>query len=67
MNLRKFIVTKRGTKFRYICNTEFDLYHLAFHISVRERGAVYFGENATVDELIDDLRGNRYRVEEVDE
>lgn len=43
------------------------LYNVAFDISLRNRGAVYFNSKATIPQLLDDLRGANCRIETVEE
>lgn len=64
MNITRYRVVKRGdARRRYLCEGFEALYDLAFRLSVKHRAAVYFDEDATEDELIEDLNGNGYRVE----
>lgn len=53
---RWFVMDVRQMK-QYNVTGRDALYDLAFEISQKHRAAVYFGEDATEEELIDDLRG----------
>lgn len=58
MNTKRwFVIDRRGGCKQHNCKGIDELYSLAFDISLRERAQVYFDEDATAEELIEDLRG----------
>lgn len=65
--MKRTRITYRNTLEIFEVTNKKQLYRVAFDISLRNRGAVYFNTRATVKQLLDDLRGANCRIETVEE